>query len=68
MSDKFGFIPLQNQIIPNKDDRNPSMADVLKTHKIVSNSGTYNFLDCQIQVPSQLNVGKVSGQILGYPT
>ena len=55
MSDKFGFIPLQNQILPNKDHRNPSMPDVLKTHKIISNSGTYNFLDCQIEVPSQQN-------------
>ena len=54
-SDKFGFIPLQNQILPNKDHINPSMPDVLKTHKIISNSGTYNFLDCQIEVPSQLN-------------
>ena len=55
MSDKFGFIPLQNQILPSKDHRNPSMTDVLKTHRIISNLGTYNFLESQIQVPSQLN-------------
>ena len=29
MSDKFGFIPLQDQILPSKDQRNPSMTDVL---------------------------------------
>ena len=55
MSDKFGFIPLQDQIIPSQDHGNPSMTDVLKMHEIISNSDTYNFLDCQIQVPSQLN-------------
>ena len=43
MSDKFGFIPLQDQIMPSQDHRNPSMTDVLKMHEIISNSDTYNF-------------------------
>ena len=55
MSDKFGFIPLQDQIIPRQNHKNPSMSDVLKMHEIIRNSDTCNFLDCQIQVPSQLN-------------
>ena len=55
MSDKFGYIPLQEQIIPSRDHRNTSVNDVLKMHNIISESDTYNFLQCQIQVPSQLN-------------
>ena len=55
MSDKFGYIPLQDQTIPSHDHRNASMADVLKMHETISNWDTYNFLDCQIQVPSELN-------------
>ena len=55
MSDKFSFIPLQDQIIPSHNHKNPSMSDVLKMHEIIRDSDTCNFLDCQIQVPSQLN-------------
>ena len=54
MSDKFGYIPLQEQILPNRDQRNTSVDNVLKMHDIISESNTYNFLQCQIQVPSQI--------------
>ena len=64
MSDKFGYITLQDQTIPSEDRREASMADVLKMHEIISNSDTYNFLDCQIQVPSELNAD-VWDQYLG---
>ena len=40
--DKYGFIPLGNQTIPDTDLRE------------VSNSGNYNFMKSQIQVDSQL--------------
>ena len=55
VSDKFGFIPLQYQVFPVKDNRNPSMAYVLENHKVISNLDSYNFLTFQIKVPSQLN-------------
>ena len=55
MSDKFGYIPLQDQIIPDKDHKRGSTTDVLKMHDIISKSETYNFLHCQIQVKSELN-------------
>ena len=55
MSDKFGYIPLQDQTIPSEDNRKASMTDALKMHEIISKSNTYNFVDCQIQVPSELN-------------
>ena len=40
MSDKLGFIPLQDQVRLVKDDRNTSIVDVLESHRIVSKSGT----------------------------
>ena len=55
MSDKFGYIPLQDQIIPDRDHKRGSTTDVLKMHEIISKSETYNFLQCQIQVQSELN-------------
>ena len=55
MSDKFRYIPLQDQTIPSEDNRKASMTDALKMHEIISKSNTYNFIDCQIQVPSELN-------------
>ena len=55
MSDKFGYIPLQDPTIPSEDNRKASMIDALKMHEIISKSNTYNFIDCQIQVPSELN-------------
>ena len=70
MLHKFGFIPLQDQILRSKDQRNPSMTDVLKLHKIFSNSDTHNFLECQIHKYSPFTtesgcLGEVPGHILG---
>ena len=48
VSDKFGYIPLQDQILPSTDQRNTGVENVLKMHDIISKSNTYNFLQCQI--------------------
>ena len=64
MSDKFGYIPLQDQIVPDRDITKAGITDVIKIHKLVSKSETYNFLQCQIQVPSELNAD-VWGKYLG---
>ena len=55
MSDKFGYIPLQDQMIPDKNIKRCTHIDALKIHEIISKSGTYNFLHCQMQVHSELN-------------
>ena len=55
MSDKFGYIPLQDQIVPDRDITKAGITDVIKIHELVKKSETYNFLQCQIQVPSELN-------------
>ena len=54
MSDKFSFIPFQDQVLPVKDNGNASIADVLENHRIVSNSGTNNFF--KVSVASSLAV------------
>ena len=54
MSDKFGVIPLQDQVLPLTDNRNVHTAEALEGHKVVHGSGTFNFLKSQQQVPSQL--------------
>ena len=55
MSDKFGYIPLQDQMIPDSNIKRCTHIDALKMHEIISKSGTYNFLHCQMQVHSELN-------------
>ena len=50
--DKYGFIPLGDQILPEKNKIN---LDMRKFHQAVKNSNKYNFMDAQIEVPSQLN-------------
>ena len=52
MSDKFGFIPLQDRILPSIDNRNANTTDALENYKLVPSSGTFNFLKSQLQVPS----------------
>ena len=66
VSDKFGYIPLQDQILPSRDQRITGVDNVLKIHEIISKSNNYNFLQCQIQVPSQLNAD-IWENYLGFP-
>ena len=53
--DKFGFIPLQDQILPQIQKLNAHCTDLLAAHNIIVASGTYNFMNSQLQIPSQLN-------------
>ena len=53
-NDKFGFIPLQDQILPTSQTTDLYFTDLLEAHKIITTSGTYNFIKSQLQIPSQL--------------
>ena len=55
MLHKFGFIPLQDQVLPVTDNRNVHITEALESQKVVHSSGTFNFLKSQLQVPSLLN-------------
>ena len=54
MSVKFGFIPLQVQVLPLTDNRNVHTTEALESHKVVYSSGTFDFLRSQLQVSSPL--------------
>ena len=54
--DKFGFIPLQDQLLPQEDIPAVKNQSILQDHAEVAKSGTYNFMKAQIPVQSQLNV------------
>ena len=63
---KFGFIPLGDLVLPNSDDRNPPMKDIIALHNIVKQSGTHNFIGAQIEVISQLDPDKWQKYLQGY--
>ena len=63
---KFGFIPLGNLVLPNSDDRNSPMKDIIALHNIVKQSGSHNFIGAQIEVISQLNPDKWQKYLQGY--
>ena len=52
---KFGFIPMGELTLPVKNSPSQLDTDPLNLHKIIKNSGTYNFQGPQIQIKSQLN-------------
>ena len=54
--DKFGFIPLQDQLLPPDDNPAVKKQSVWQDHAEVAKTGTYNFMKAQIPVHSQLNV------------
>ena len=55
MEDKYGFVPLGDIRIPDRNNKNPSISNIKILHETVKNSKNFNFMDSQIQVESQLN-------------
>ena len=50
VSDKYGFIPLDDVILLVVDKDSASIDDVVRLHKNVSSCKTYNFLGAQIRI------------------
>ena len=55
MEDKYGFVPLGDIHVPDRNNKNPSIGNIKFLHETVKNSKNFNFMDSQIQVESQLN-------------
>ena len=53
---KFGYIPLTKQAVAQNQQKSQVNSNLLQVHEIVKQTGTYNFLDAQIPIPSQLKV------------
>ena len=53
--DKYGFIPLGDQIVPEQNSKNKTITDVKVLHETIKNSKNFNFMNAQIEVPPQLN-------------
>ena len=55
---KFGFVPLQKQVLPAPDLGSSNFSgSLLQVHDIVKRSGKPNFLQARIPIQSQLQVG-----------
>ena len=77
-SGKFGFIPLEDQVLPQCQKVIQATDNLLNIHKLVKARGTQNFMKAQVRVPSQRNAEawqkhlidywyKTLTQIPGYP-
>ena len=54
--DKYGFIPLSEMILPKtKNSKNSSLATIFDIHRSIVDTNTYNFMEAQIEIKSQLN-------------
>ena len=63
----FGFVPLPDFIIvPKHEGLNIEVADPVELHKLVKNSGTYNFLGLKIPLQGQMNVQQWENKLVGY--
>ena len=54
-SDKYGFIPLSDMILPKKNRKNSSLATIFDIHRSIVDTNTHNFMEAQIEIKSQLN-------------
>ena len=52
---KFGFIPLGDLALPSHVQPTSSNQDLVALHAVIKQSGDYNFMSKQIDIPSQLN-------------
>ena len=55
VNDKFGFIPLGDLLLPESNDKNCNKESVFGIHDQIRQSNTFNFMQAQFQVQSQLN-------------
>ena len=53
--DKYGFIPLGDLIVPEKNYKNKAIPNMKVLHETVKKSNKFNFMQAQVEVPSQLN-------------
>ena len=56
--DKYGYISLGDLMIPERNDKNKSISNIKVLHETIKKSKNFNFMQAQVQVPSQLNKGK----------
>ena len=64
--EKFGFIPLQNQLLPEVDIPAEKNSNIWDDHTDVISTGTYNFMRAQIPVQSQLNIDSWGKYLKNY--
>ena len=63
----FGFTPLGEFINSDRATQSEIVTDdSIELHKIIKNSGTYNYLGCRIPVRSQLKVDNWVQELQGY--
>ena len=51
----YGFIPLNDLVLPEVVNINPSLGDPIADHKYIKNKVVCNYLGPQLQIKSQLN-------------
>ena len=54
--EKFGFIPLGNHKIPDKDENNFTDLHIFDVHKMLKDNSIPNFLGKQIRLKTELNI------------
>ena len=54
-NDKFGFIPLGDLMLPESNKKNTNKDSIFSIHDRICQSNTFNFMQAQFQVQSQLN-------------
>ena len=63
----FGFVPLGDFILPiSPNTSHHKVDDPVSLHKLVKDSGTYNFLGCRIPIKSQLHVEEWERELQDY--
>ena len=55
MRDKYRFIPLSDLLVPKTNKKNKPISDIKVLHETIKFFKKFNFMQAQIQVPSQLN-------------
>ena len=65
-SEKFGFIPLGDLLLPPIDLKNVTKEKIFDVHRRIKASGTFNFMKSQIQISSQLKPDIWERHLTGY--
>ena len=65
-SEKFGFIPLGDLLLPPINLKNVTKEKVFDVHRRIKASGTFNFMKSQIQISSQLKPDIWEHHLTGY--
>ena len=64
--DKFGFIPVSQQNVAVHQKSSQLNFDLLTIHHKIRSTNNYNFLDAQIQVPSQVKIEAWEAYLKNY--